>query len=65
MIDIGDRRVRLTAQLLEGDWTEVMNVISRAHALIHDAGVQKVYTDVRIVTRQAPLLLFLGADIKT
>lgn len=30
---------------------EVMNIIGQAHNLIHDAGVQKVHTDVRIETR--------------
>ncbi|PVH67987.1 YkoF-like protein [Cadophora sp. DSE1049] len=36
---------------IEGSWTEVMNVIGQAHALIHDAGVQRIYSDVRIGTR--------------
>ncbi|KAH7042259.1 hypothetical protein B0J12DRAFT_674425 [Macrophomina phaseolina] len=36
---------------IKGDWTEVMNIIGQAHTLIHDSGVQRVHTDVRIETR--------------
>ncbi|KAL1581839.1 hypothetical protein WHR41_09428 [Cladosporium halotolerans] len=36
---------------IRGQWVEVMNIIGQAHSLIHDAGVQKVHTDVRIETR--------------
>ncbi|KAF2101983.1 YkoF-like protein [Rhizodiscina lignyota] len=36
---------------IEGDWLEVMNLIGKAHMLLHDESVQKVHTDVRIETR--------------
>lgn len=32
-----------------------MNVIGQAHSLIHDAGVQRVHTDVRVETRLVAL----------
>ncbi|KAK9369241.1 YkoF-like protein [Lipomyces kononenkoae] len=36
---------------VEGPWDQVMDVIGRAHELMHKLGVQRVQTDVRIGTR--------------
>merc|ERR1712029_606823 len=36
---------------LRGSWLDVMNAIGEAHALIHDGGIQRIHTDVRIASR--------------
>ena len=44
----------LTKKNAEGGWTDVMNLIGKAHAELHDQGVQRVHSDVRITTRFVP-----------
>ncbi|KAJ8097392.1 YkoF-like protein [Lipomyces tetrasporus] len=36
---------------VEGPWDQVMELIGKAHELMHKLGVQRVQTDVRIGTR--------------
>jgi len=36
---------------IEGSWEEVMTVVGKAHALLHNNGVVRVQTDIRIGTR--------------
>merc|ERR1711939_462585 len=43
--------VRETGTRLQGSWLEVMNAIGEAHALLHDGGIQRIHTDVRIASR--------------
>jgi len=35
----------------EGPWDEVMKVVGQAHALVHQNGVQRVQTSMRVGTR--------------
>jgi uncharacterized protein (TIGR00106 family) len=44
-------KVHDTGTVVEGPWTDVMNLIGNAHMEMHDQGVQRVHTDVRITTR--------------
>ncbi|RMY61578.1 hypothetical protein D0864_01250 [Hortaea werneckii] len=43
--------VHETGTRLQGSWLEVMNAIGEAHALLHDGGIQRIHTDVRIASR--------------
>ncbi|KAG5927292.1 hypothetical protein E4U53_002891 [Claviceps sorghi] len=36
---------------VEGSWTDVMAVIGRAHAAVHDRGVVRVQSSLRVGTR--------------
>lgn len=36
---------------LEGPWDDVMRVIGQAHALVHQNGVPRVQTDIRVGSR--------------
>jgi len=36
---------------VEGPWDEVMKVVGQAHALVHQNGVQRVQTSMRVGTR--------------
>ncbi|KAK0630790.1 YkoF-like protein [Bombardia bombarda] len=36
---------------VEGSWDEVMTVIGQAHALVHQGGVQRVQSSMRVGTR--------------
>ncbi|KAG6008837.1 hypothetical protein E4U54_008658 [Claviceps lovelessii] len=36
---------------VEGSWTEVMDVIGRAHAVVHQGGVVRVQSSLRVGTR--------------
>ncbi|KAI9734286.1 MAG: hypothetical protein M1834_002390 [Cirrosporium novae-zelandiae] len=36
---------------LEGTWLDVMTVIGQAHALLHQQGILRVQTDIRVGTR--------------
>lgn len=35
----------------EGSWTEVMNVIGQAHAVLHSRGIVRIQSDIRVGTR--------------
>lgn len=35
----------------EGSWDEVMRLIGQAHTLVHQGGVVRVQSDVRVGTR--------------
>jgi uncharacterized protein (TIGR00106 family) len=41
----------LTSSLLEGSWEEVTRVIGQAHALLHENGIVRIQTDIRIGSR--------------
>jgi uncharacterized protein (TIGR00106 family) len=47
----------LTSQLhangtnLEGDWDDVMAAVKQCHELLHEMGVPRVHTEIRIGTR--------------
>lgn len=36
---------------LEGSWTDVTNIIGQAHQVLHDQGVVRIQTDIRIGSR--------------
>lgn len=36
---------------VEGSWEEVMRLIGEAHTMLHDDGVTRVQTDIRVGTR--------------
>ncbi|PKS11938.1 hypothetical protein jhhlp_001234 [Lomentospora prolificans] len=36
---------------VEGSWEEVMTIIGKAHALVHQAGVARIQTSMRVGTR--------------
>ena len=37
--------------IIEGSWEECMTIIGQCHSLVHDNGVARVHTDIRIGTR--------------
>lgn len=43
---------------LDGDWTEIVNAIGKVHAMLHDEGVLKVHTDVRIETQYVQIISY-------
>ncbi|EFY90421.1 UPF0045 protein M15 [Metarhizium acridum] len=43
--------MQTTGTVLEGTWDEVMNAIGKAHAAVHQRGVAKVQSEIRIGTR--------------
>ncbi|KAJ9293358.1 hypothetical protein DTO271G3_7854 [Paecilomyces variotii] len=40
-----------TGTTVEGPWDQVMQVIGWAHTLIHQQGIARIQTDIRITTR--------------
>jgi uncharacterized protein (TIGR00106 family) len=36
---------------VEGDWDEVMAAIRRCHEALHDMGVPRIHTDIKVGTR--------------
>ncbi|KAK3379831.1 YkoF-like protein [Lasiosphaeria ovina] len=36
---------------VEGSWDDVMRVVGQAHAIVHQGGVQRVQTSMRVGTR--------------
>ena len=36
---------------LDGSWDEVMGLIGRCHVMLHEKGVVRIQTDVRVGTR--------------
>lgn len=41
----------LTRETTEGPWDQVLQVIGFAHTLVHQAGIARIQTDVRVTTR--------------
>ena len=41
----------LCVEQTEGTWDEVMRVIGQAHTLLHENGVVRIQSDIRIGTR--------------
>jgi len=37
--------------MIEGSWDDVLRLIGRAHTLVHQGGVLRVQTDIRVGTR--------------
>ena len=35
----------------EGSWDEVMKIIGQAHVLLHDKGIVRIQTDIRVGSR--------------
>lgn len=35
----------------EGSWEEVMRVIGRAHTMLHEKGILRIQTDIRVGSR--------------
>ena len=35
----------------EGSWEEVMGVIGRAHTMLHEKGIVRIQTDIRVGSR--------------
>jgi len=46
-------RRELILYLSEGEWDKVMRVIGVAHTLVHHAGISRIQTDLRVLTRYA------------
>lgn len=44
---------------VEGSWDRVHQVIGQAHTIIHQKGVVRIHTDVRVGTRYPMLLAHL------
>jgi len=40
-----------TLHVAEGSWDEVMRLIGQAHTMVHEKGVVRVQTDIRVGTR--------------
>lgn len=36
---------------VEGSWDDVMRVIGRAHTMLHEKGVVRIQTDIRVGSR--------------
>ena len=36
---------------VEGSWEEVMRVIGQAHVLLHEQGILRIQTDIRVGSR--------------
>lgn len=41
----------LTVHALEGSWDEVMQVIGQAHSMLHQRGVVRIQSDIRVGSR--------------
>lgn len=39
---------------IEGSWDEVMRLIGQAHVMLHQKGVLRIQTDIRVGSRLAP-----------
>ncbi|KAJ5216009.1 cell wall biogenesis protein [Penicillium cinerascens] len=46
-----------TGTTLEGTWDEVSRLIGFAHSLVHQEGIARVQTDIRVQTRYSTLAL--------
>jgi hypothetical protein len=44
-------QVYLTVTLLEGSWDRVHEVIGQAHTMLHQQGVVRIQTDIRVGSR--------------
>lgn len=44
-------RLKLIIGLAEGSWDEVMKVIGRAHSMLHEKGIVRIQTDIRVGSR--------------
>ena len=43
---------------VEGSWEEVMRVIGQAHVLLHEQGILRIQTDIRVGSR------FVRSDVE-
>ncbi|PYI12740.1 cell wall biogenesis protein [Aspergillus sclerotiicarbonarius CBS 121057] len=44
-------QMHATGTIVEGSWDQVSQIIGHAHALIHQEGIARIQTDIRITTR--------------
>ncbi|PYH91956.1 cell wall biogenesis protein [Aspergillus ellipticus CBS 707.79] len=44
-------QMHATGTIIEGSWEEVSRIIGYAHSLIHQEGIPRIQTDIRIITR--------------
>ena len=44
-------RLKLIGGYAEGSWDEVMKVIGQAHCMLHEQGVVRIQTDIRVGSR--------------
>lgn len=44
---------------LEGPWDEVMKVIGMAHTMLHEKGVMRIQTDIRVGSRYVRLNAYI------
>jgi len=42
---------------IEGPWDDVLRVIGQAHSLLHEKGIVRIQTDIRVGSRYAFILL--------
>ena len=48
----------------EGSWDAVMGVIGQAHTMLHEKGVVRIQTDIRVGSRLVPLFLDVFALLR-
>ncbi|GAQ42312.1 hypothetical protein AtubIFM55763_007532 [Aspergillus tubingensis] len=44
-------QMHATGTIVEGSWDQVSQIIGYAHTLIHQEGIARIQTDIRITTR--------------
>ena len=44
-------RLKLIRRPAEGSWDEVMKVIGQAHAMLHEKGIVRIQSDIRVGSR--------------
>lgn len=44
-------RGRRADERAEGSWDEVMRLIGQAHVMLHDQGIVRIQTDIRVGSR--------------
>jgi uncharacterized protein (TIGR00106 family) len=42
---------RILMSYVEGSWNEVMKVIGQAHSMLHEKGVVRIQSDIRVGSR--------------
>ena len=40
---------------VEGSWTDVMRLIGQAHVMLHEKGIVRIQTDIRVGSRSDPI----------
>jgi len=56
-------RLRLIVGPAEGSWDAVMKVIGQAHCMLHEQGIVRIQTDIRVGSRYGTLKLDWGGFV--